>query len=151
MKKFLLIILCLFSQNIFASAVFPTGNEIYEVCTHLQDDPATLQSKNDLINASLVRGVNMGMCAAAVGTAFSAITDVGYPWAVNEKFSKCMSRYYGFDKFTGHQLLDMVIKYLKENPEYRNSSISVVMVLMLHDKFPSSVCETAPLSDITKN
>lgn len=142
MKKLLLIILCLFSQDIFASAAFPTGNDIYEVCTHLQDDPTSLQSTNDLINASLMRGVNMGMCAAAIGTAFSAVTDMGYTWSVNEKFSKCMRKYYGFDKFTTHQLLDLIINYLTEHPEYRSMSITTVMVSMLHDEFPSSACET---------
>lgn len=148
MRKFLylktcfifIIATCLYSVNAFSSFVFVTGNDIYDTCSHLTDKSASFKTTQDMIERSMNKGRDIGMCYAAVGTAFSAVTEVGYLWAVDEEFVRCMEKYYGFDKISGQQLLDMTIQYLKNNPKYRNLTITTVMMAMLHDEFPASVC-----------
>lgn len=118
------------------------GNDIYPVCEHIQDkvNPKDFKTTHDIMYNSTNRGFLIGFCMGVVGTSFQAIRGLGYVWSVSDKFSKCMEEYYGFDDIDGKQILDMMMKYLKEHPEYRNLEINAIMAAMLHDYYPSSVC-----------
>lgn len=139
MKKFILLLMLLINMPTYALV---RGNDIYPKCEHLLDklNASDFENKRNAIEASMNHGFLIGYCMAVVGTSFQAIRGIGYTWSVNSKFSSCMENYYGFSEIDGSQILDMMMKYLKNHPEHRNLEVNLIMVIMLHDYYPESVC-----------
>jgi len=139
MKK--LILLLVFFINVPAYALL-RGNDIYPKCEHMVDEPnpSDFKNKKNIVDISMHRGFLIGYCLGVVGTSFQAIRGIGYTWSVDSNFSRCMENYYGFADIDGNQILDMMMKYLKEHPELRNIEVNTVMASMLHDYYPESVC-----------
>lgn len=140
MKKIFASILIIFWTNAYASPGFPTGEEIISTCSNLSDVPSQFENTSEAIDFATKQGLSFGTCYTAMGTSFSAITDIGYRWSANDEFARCMENYYGFDKFNSPQILAMVLKFLKENPKYRSFSINTIMATMLKKEFPQNVC-----------
>ncbi len=135
MKTTVLLILCIYSMSVFSSGTFVTGNDLYPLCDTLSNEPQSTDT-----SSAMKRGRDIGICYSSVGVAFESITKLGYVWAVDGKFMVCMEDYYEFYKYTGQQVLDMTMKYLRENPKYRTAPISVIMAGMMRKNFPDSVC-----------
>lgn len=142
MKNILFLVFLLLVQLInIPTYALVRGNDIYPICDHIRDEdnPNDLNNKN-IVKVAMNHGFQIGYCIGIVGTSFQAIRGIGYAWSVSTNFSTCMENYYGFDDIDGVQILDMMMKYLKNHPEKRNLEVNIIMASMLHDYYPSSVC-----------
>lgn len=138
MKKIILFFMMLINVSAYALV---RGNDIYPICEHVHDEPKPSDLRNkSIIEVSMSRGYLIGYCMGVVGTSFQAIRGVGYVWNVDSKFARCMEDYYGLADIDGNQILDMMMKYLKNHPEDRNIEINIIMASMMHYYYPESVC-----------
>jgi len=104
--KYLLMIVLLFSFNQASAAVFFTGNELYGFC---RPDPDK----------------SIGVCNGYV-TAFIDTES----WEGTSTF--CLPK----RNFMNQQAIDVVSKYLKDNPEQRHLLAPVLVNMALMEAFP---------------
>ena len=133
--KYKLLITTLFSMitiNCFADEgySFSTGNYFYEHCKNINaTNPATQKQV-------IAFAVNLGGCYTAAQTAFDDVINIGYLWTSSPNAVLCFYDYYDIEHIPSQQILDMTLKYIKNNPERRNAKIGMIVAHMMSENFP---------------
>jgi hypothetical protein len=107
-------------------ALVVAGGLLWPACAFSQaQDSGSFVSGNDLYEKcnSESGTVSHGICGGYI----TGIADL-----LNNAGKLCIPH----QMVTVRQLLDIVVKYLREHPEERNISASLLVVLALHDSFP---------------
>lgn len=109
---------------------FSTGNDFYEHCKNINTmKPTTVKQ---VIRYSAI----IGGCYATAQTAFEDIINIGYLWTSSPNAIICFYDYHDIDHVTSQQILDMTLKYIKNNPEHRNAKIGMIVAGMMRENFP---------------
>lgn len=113
MKLLSIAILLSISYAAFSPALAEktSGNKLYATCQNSKNTPVCL-----------------GYIAGVVD---------GYTWTIDKEDS-CISKNLSSDAVTPEQVYDVVLKYLKDNPQKRNQRAAKLIMTSIHDAFGCS-------------